>query len=101
MLTTKLKAIPLGILNDHSLQPLERRTKGYSQGVIIWMKINHFFNASVLTNKDPQPYSVMLYKGNQVIHQVRPPTKYYMDSLWTTTWKLHLLHIRRDNTDKL
>jgi hypothetical protein len=76
MLTVKLKAIPLDILNDNSSQPLEWRIKGYSQGMIIWMEINHFFNASVLTNEGSQPYSLMLYKGNQVTYQVRPPRKY-------------------------
>ena len=75
MLTAKLKTIPLDMLNDHSSQPLERGIMGYSQGVIIWTKINNFFNASFLTNEGPQPYGLILYKGNQVIYQVRPPRK--------------------------
>jgi hypothetical protein len=32
MLTAKLKAIPLDILNDNSSQPLEKHIKDYSQG---------------------------------------------------------------------
>jgi hypothetical protein len=51
------------------------------------MKINHFFNAPVFTNEGPQPYSLMLHKGNQVIYQ---------DHLENTRWTVYELKLGSD-----